>query len=102
MTEKMTLRPIRNHIIVKREKPPERTESGLYMPETAKQDLPRGIVVAVGPGKRENGDLQPVEVKVGDIVFFVEKFTREVEDQDGEKYLVMTEETILCVDDVGE
>ena len=61
--------PLLDRVLVQRSKAPEKTASGLYIPEKAKNKLNEGEVVAVGPGGRDtHGNLIPVSVKVGDTV----------------------------------
>ena len=65
--------PLLDRVLVQRSKAPEKTASGLYIPEKAKNKLNEGEVVAVGPGGRDtHGNLIPVSVKVGDTVLLPE------------------------------
>jgi chaperonin GroES len=97
------LRPLSNKILVYPEPKKEKTETGLFIPETAAKDEPRmGTVRATGRGNvivSESGDnfvIVPLEVKAGDKVLFAPMDFAEIE-QDGEKLLLMTEEQILAV-----
>ncbi len=65
------LKPLGDRILVKRSEQEVKTESGLYVPETAKEKAQTGIVIAVGSGRRDkDGNLIPLEVKVNDVVYF--------------------------------
>lgn len=68
------LRPVLDRIIVKEiiDEPTEETKGGIILPQTANKDVvPRkGTVVAVGPGRWDRGNLCPVLLKVGDLVYF--------------------------------
>ena len=61
----MSLKPLNDRVLVKRLESEERTASGLYIPDTAKEKPSKGEVVAVGPGKHaDDGKLVPMAVKV--------------------------------------
>eukprot|EP00088_Acartia_fossae_P023171 TRINITY_DN24246_c0_g1_i1.p1 TRINITY_DN24246_c0_g1~~TRINITY_DN24246_c0_g1_i1.p1 ORF type:complete len:113 (-),score=21.67 TRINITY_DN24246_c0_g1_i1:162-500(-) len=61
--------PMFDRILVERIKPQERTKSGIYIPDTAKEELHEGTVLAVGPGAlNKEGSRQPIDLKEGDVV----------------------------------
>lgn len=69
--ENINLKPLGDRVVVEPLAQNERTASGLYIPETAKEKPQQGTVLAVGPGARnEDGDRIPMEVAVGDVVLF--------------------------------
>jgi chaperonin GroES len=75
----------------------ERTASGLYIPDTAKEKPQKGEIVAVGAGKiTDDGKLQPVAVKVGDVVLF-DKYSGSKVTMDDVEYLIIREEDILGI-----
>jgi len=75
----------------------EKTKSGLYVPDTAKEKPQEGEVLAVGPGARdEKGERIPMDVKVGDRVIFSKYSGTEVK-VDGEEYLILSENNILAI-----
>ena len=85
----MSLKPLNDRVLVKRLESEERTASGLYIPDTAKEKPSKGEVVAVGPGKHaDDGKLVPMTVKVGDMVLFNKYAGTEVK-IDGAEHLVM-------------
>ena len=93
----MSLKPLNDRVLVKRLESEERTASGLYIPDTAKEKPSKGEVVAVGPGKHaDDGKLVPMTVKVGDMVLFNKYAGTEVK-IDGAEHLVMREDDILAI-----
>ena len=70
--------------------------SGIYVAETAKEKPQKGTVLAVGPGRWENGSLEPMNVQVGDTVLFAKYAGTEIK-LDGEDYVILREEEILGV-----
>ena len=92
------LKPLSNHLFLEPLEEEKKTASGIMLPETAEKEKPTtGKVVAVGPGKRDSeGKLQPMSVKVGDVVLFKKYGPDEIE-IDGKKYLVGDEDDILAV-----
>ena len=76
----------------------EKTSSGIVLPDTAKKERPeQGKVIAVGPGRLlENGELQKIGVKVGDIVLFSKYGPSEIKIK-GKEYLIAKEEDILAI-----
>ncbi|RME52093.1 MAG: co-chaperone GroES [Deltaproteobacteria bacterium] len=95
----MKVRPLQNRVLVKRRVKEERTKSGIYIPDTAKEKENEGLVVAVGPGKRlEDGTLRPVGVKEGDIVLF-EKYAGTEIKIDGVEHVILRDDDILGIVD---
>lgn len=68
----MKLKPLSNNVLIKRDKPEEKTKGGLILPDQAQTKPRRGTVVAMGPGKLnpETGERQPIELKEGQAVLF--------------------------------
>lgn len=94
----MKLKPLGDKIIVKRDEATTRTESGIYLPETAKDKPKQGTILATGNGilNKETGEYMPFSVKKGDKVIFSSYAGTEVK-LDGEEFLIMTEDDILGV-----
>jgi chaperonin GroES len=91
------LRPLQDRIIVRRiDKEEERTRGGIIIPDTAKEKPQEGKVVAVGPGRREDGKVLAVDVKVGDRILFGKYAGNEIK-LDGEEHLILREEDVLGV-----
>ena len=94
----MTFKPLSNHIFLEPVAEETVTKGGIVLPETAEKEKPmQGVVVAVGPGKKnDKGELQPMSVKVGDKVLFKKYGPDEVE-LDEKKYLVGDEDDVLAI-----
>ena len=91
------VRPLQDRVIVKRvDGQEEKTRGGIIIPDTAKEKASEGKVVAVGPGRREDGKVLTVDVKVGDRVLFGKYSGNEIK-LDGEEHLILREEDILGV-----
>ena len=90
------LKPLSDHVLVKPLSKEEKTEGGIYLPDTAKEKPQEGEVIAVGPGRMlENGNRVAPEVKVGDKVIYAKYGGTEVKIGD-EEYLIMRESDILA------
>jgi chaperonin GroES len=93
----MNLRPLHDRVIVKRLDQETKTASGLIIPDAAAEKPDQGEVLAVGNGKvQENGNVRPLEVKVGDRVLFG-KYSGQTVKVKGDELLVMREEDIMGV-----
>ncbi len=93
----MKFKPLKDRILVKYSDEAEKSAGGLYIPDTAKEKPQRGEVIAVGSGRTtEDGKLQKVEVKVGDIVLF-DKYSGSKINMDNVEYLIIREEDILGI-----
>ncbi len=93
----MKIRPLQDRLIVKRIEEEEKTKGGIIIPDSAKEKPMEGKVIAVGKGKvREDGNVQPLDVKAGDRVLFGKYAGTEVK-IDGEEHLIMREDDILGV-----
>jgi chaperonin GroES len=93
----MRVRPLQDRVIVKRiEEQEQRSVGGIIIPDTAKEKPQEGKVVAVGPGRREDGKVLALDVKAGDRVLFSKYSGSEIK-LDGEEHLILREEDILGV-----
>lgn len=97
---KTALRPLGDKVLVRRDEAEERTESGIYLPEKAKDKPQSGVVEAAGEGQinRETGDRIPMTVKKGDKVLFTSYAGTEIK-LNGVDYLIMNESEILAIVD---
>lgn len=93
------IKPLGNRVLVKRAQAETKTESGIFLPDTAQEKPRQGTVLAVGPGKqREEGGLQAMEIKEGDQVLFNSYAGTAVKNAaDEEEFLIMNEEDILAI-----
>jgi chaperonin GroES len=93
----MKIRPLHDRVIVKRLEETRTSPGGIVIPDTAAEKPTRGEILAVGHGKvLDNGELRPLQVKVGDKVLFGKYSGTEVK-LDGEEVVVMREEDIMAV-----
>jgi len=91
----MDLKPLGDRVIVEVLDEEETTFSGIVLPDTAKEKPQRGKVLAVGPGKYEDGKLVPLDVKKGDEVIFSKYGGTEVK-VSGDEYLILRESDVLA------
>jgi chaperonin GroES len=89
---KLSVTPLHDRVIVKPAKAEEKTAGGIIIPDTAKEKPQRGIVVAAGPGKKD----EPVTVKVGDTVLYGKYSGTEIQIE-GDDLLIMRESDILAI-----
>ncbi len=93
----MNIRPLHDRVIVKRMEEERTTPGGIVIPDNAAEKPIKGEVVAVGNGKiLENGEVRPLDVKVGDKVLYGKYAGTEIK-IDGEEYLVMRDDDIVGV-----
>ena len=93
----MKIRPLHDRVIVRREEEEHTTAGGIVIPDSAKEKPIQGEIIAAGKGKvLDNGDIRPLDVKVGDRVLFAMYSGTEVKLY-GEEVLVMREDDIMGV-----
>ncbi len=93
----MNIRPLHDRLIIRRMEEERTSAGGIVIPDSAAEKPVRGEVLAVGKGKlMDNGDVRPLDVKVGDKVLFGKYSGTEVK-VDGEDLLVMREEDVVAV-----
>lgn len=90
------IRPLQDRVIVKRVAEETTTKGGIIIPDTAKEKPIEGEVIAVGPGKVEDGKRIELSVKAGDRVLFGKYAGTEVK-LDGVEHLILREDDILGV-----
>ena len=88
----VNIKPLADRVLIKPAPAEDKTASGLYIPDTAKEKPQRGEVVAAGPGKPE----EPITVSVGDTVLYGKYSGTEI-NLDGTDYLIMRESDILAI-----
>ena len=98
MAKDFSLRPLEDRIVVKANEGEEMTSSGLVIPDTAKEKPQEGSVIAVGPGRFEDGTRVPLDVKVGDKVIYSKYGGTEVK-LDGEDHLILSARDVLAIVD---
>jgi chaperonin GroES len=91
------LKPLGDRVVIRVLEKEEKTASGIYLPDTAKEKPSQGEVIAVGDGKvLDNGERSAMEVKVGDKVIFSKYAGTEVK-VDGQDLLILSERDVLAV-----
>jgi chaperonin GroES len=97
MADNLKIRPLHDRVIIKRLEEERTSPGGIVIPDTAAEKPIKGKVLAVGKGKiLENGEVRPLDVKVGDHVLFGKYSGTEVK-MDGDELLVMREEDVMAV-----
>ncbi len=93
----LKLRPLADRVIVKQTEAEEKTASGLYLPDAAKEKPTKGKVIAAGPGKLDDkGKHMEVGVRAGDTVYYGKYSGTDIE-VDGDKFVILRESDILGV-----
>ena len=93
---KVAIKPLEDRIVVQAVEAETTTASGLVIPDTAKEKPQEGVVLAVGPGRFEDGARVPLDVKIGDKVLYSKYGGTEVK-YSGEEYLVLSARDVLAV-----
>ncbi len=94
----MNLKPLGDRVVVEPSEREERTASGIYVPETAKEKPQEGVILAVGEGRwdEEGKRRMPLDVKAGDKVLYAKYAGTEVK-LDDKRYLILSEKDILAI-----
>ncbi len=93
----MKFRPLHDRVVVRRKEQEEKTAGGIIIPGTAQDKPQEGEILAVGTGHvNDNGDIRPLDVKVGDTVLFTKWSGTEVT-IDGEELMIMKETDIMGI-----
>ena len=96
-TKKKTITPLDDRILINPTKAEEKTASGIFLPEAAKEKPMTATVVAVGPGKlTDNGKRAKISVKKGDVVVYGKYSGNEIE-IDGQTLVIVRENELLGV-----
>lgn len=90
------VQPLADRVVVKATEEAEQMRGGLYIPDTAKEKPQQGEIVAVGPGRFEEGARVPMDLKVGDKVLYGKYSGTEVT-VENEQYLILRESDVLAV-----
>jgi len=93
----MNIRPLQDRVVVKRKEEETKSAGGIVLPGSATEKPAQGEVVAIGPGRlMDNGEIRPVDVKVGDTVLFGKYASNTVKIGDDE-LLILNESEIFGV-----
>lgn len=93
---KIEIQPLADRVVVKPSEPESQRPSGIYVAETAKEKPQRGTILAVGPGKWEDGQVEPMNVAVGDTVLFAKYAGTEIKLEHGDDVIIMSQKDILA------
>ena len=89
---KLNIQPLADRVIIEPSAAEEKTAGGIIIPDTAKEKPQKGVVVAVGPGKKD----EPLTVKEGDTVLYGKYSGSEITFDDKE-FLIMRESDIVAI-----
>lgn len=89
---KLSIKPLADRVVVEAAEAEEKTASGIIIPDTAKEKPQKGVVVAVGDGKKD----EPLTVKEGDTILYGKYAGTEVSFE-GRDYLIMRESDIFAI-----
>jgi len=93
---KVSIKPLEDRIVVTALESEQTTMSGIVIPDTAKEKPQEGTVLAVGPGRFENGQRLPLDIKEGDTVIFSKYGGTEVK-FGADEYLILSARDVLAV-----
>ena len=93
----MAIKPLMDKIVIKVIDDTEKTQGGIFIPDSAKEKPQKGEVVAVGEGKtNDKGEKEPMEVKVGDVVLYAKYAGTDVK-MDGVEYKILSIKDALAI-----
>ena len=93
----MTIKPLGDRVVLKVIDDVQQTQGGIFIPDSAKEKPQKGEVVAVGPGKTmDNGEREPLDVKVGDKVLYAKYSGTDVK-MDGVEYKILSVKDVLAI-----
>ena len=93
----MKLRPLQDRLLVERSEETEEMRGGIVIPDSAKEKPQRGVVIAVGNGKRlDSGEVVPLTVKEGDLIL-IGKYSGSEVSVDDKEYLILREDEVLAI-----
>ncbi|BDM73967.1 MULTISPECIES: co-chaperone GroES [Streptomyces] len=95
-SSKVAIKPLEDRIVVQPLDAEQTTASGLVIPDTAKEKPQEGVVLAVGPGRFEDGKRVELDVTVGDVVLYSKYGGTEVK-YNNEDYLVLSARDVLAI-----
>ena len=94
----MKIRPLHDRVVIRRKEEEAKSAGGIVLPGSAQEKPSQGEIIAVGTGRvLENGDVQPLDVKVGNIVVFGKYSGSNTVEIDGEELVILNESEIYGV-----
>jgi chaperonin GroES len=91
----VNITPLHDRVLIRRLEEKETVKGGIIIPDSAKEKPQEGEVIAVGNGRREKGELIPLDVKPGDRILFGKYSGNDIKIDD-EEYMIMKEDEILA------
>jgi chaperonin GroES len=92
----VSIKPLEDRVLVQPLEAEQTTASGLVIPDTAKEKPQEGKVLAVGPGRFEDGKRLPLDISEGDVVVYSKYGGTEVK-YDGQEYLILSARDVLAI-----
>ena len=92
----MQLKPLGDKVVLQYQKAEEKTQSGIILPDSAKEKPQEAVVIAVGPGKEVDGKKTEMQVKEGDKVIFSKYYGTDVKIQE-EEYVIVSQDDIIAI-----
>lgn len=92
----MQLKPLGDRVVLKQQEAEEKTQSGIILPDSAKEKSQVAVVVAVGPGTKKDGKKVEMQVKEGDKVIYSQYSGTDVKLED-EEYIVVGQDDIIAI-----
>ena len=92
----MKLKPLGDRVVLQHQKAEEKTQSGIILPDSAKEKPQEAVVIAVGPGKEVDGKMSQMQVKEGDKVIYTKYAATEIK-VDDEEYVIVDQSDIIAV-----
>lgn len=92
------LKPLHDYVVLEKVKEEEKTQSGIILTQKAKDEPSHGVVVAVGPGKTEDGKLVPIDLSAGMKVIYKKYSGTEVKVDNRELLLIKAEDILAIVE----
>lgn len=92
----MKLRPLGDRVVIQYQEAEEKTQAGIILPDSAKEKPQEAVVIAVGPGKAEDGKVSEMQVKEGDRVIFSKYAGTEIK-LDEEEFIIVEQNEIMAI-----
>ena len=94
----MNMQMLSDYVLIKLDAAEEKTKGGIIIPSTAKEEINKGTIIAVGPGKQSliSPGLDPIHLVIGDKVYF-EKYSRNEVKIDDEMYCLVHQPEVYCI-----
>ena len=92
----MKLKPLGDKVVLQHQKAEEKTQSGIILPDSAKEKPQEAVVIAVGPGKEVDGKMTQMKVKEGDKVIYSKYSGTEIKVEE-EEYVIVSQSDIIAI-----